>query len=332
MKKINRKYSFPVLSVVAICSFFIFTGGVLDQNSTLDTPPTITFEAESSNNYQVGKRQMILVKLSNYDPSQHEVTESCDLMPNVPDKNTTKYDKPESFMWIISPAGTDSVKLPYYFADNSLNVANLTGVYVDQYNQGSEQLMSVDYAFNTPGKWKLVCRARTVSHPAEKYVNGKKTSGGEPIYGTWVENSYTITIGGTALLSQQKYIFKSLEIIPSVGDPAPAKTFTLSDPTRQYLDIISPTKASLKFYWTPDAADVKVYPNLASKYDFDYQNAQYSIQELGRTVEGYPYTYNLYYKGQILGFYYSNTEKKIAFTKHSKMFPYLVDQFILTLQ
>lgn len=326
MKKLNRKYSFPVLSIVAIGAFFIFTGGVLEENNTLDTPPTITFTAVNTNSYKVGSRQQIYVKLTNYDPSQHDVTESCDLIPNTPDKNSTKYDTPESFMWMISPTGTDSVKLNYYFADNALNMG-VSGVYVDQYNQASEQLMVVSYSFNTPGNWKLVCRARTVSRTAAKYVNGTLKSGGELLLGAWVESSYTITIGGTAILPQQKYTFKSLEIVPAAGDPSPRKTFIFSDPARQYLEVLSPTKANLKFYWTPTAADAAAYPNLASKYEFNYQNANYILEKFDPG-----YNMVLYFKGQLISFQYSDVSKSLTFKKYSKKLPSGSDSFNINFQ
>jgi len=330
MKNLKKKYSFPVLSVVAICSFFIFTGGVLDQNSTLDTPPTITFTAESSNTYKVAEAQTFTVQLTNYDPYQHDVTESCDLIPNVPDKTTQKTDigSPESLMWIISPGGTDSVKLSYYDRGDE-ELSSMFGVLYNSNAPDGYGKLIVKHVFSVPGNWKLVCRARTVSRTPAKYVNGTLKSGGEPLLGAWVESSYTITIGGTAPMPVQKYTLKSMEIVPAFGDPTPGKTFTFSDPARQYLDVFSPTKASMKFYWTPAAADLATYPNLASKYELSYQNADYSIDTKGSQNGFYAMTLN--FEGQQIAFGYKKPDSKLFFYKPSKRVANGSDQFVFTL-
>jgi len=317
MKKLNRKYSFPVLSVVAICSFFIFTGGVLEENNTQDSPPIINFREATynNNNHLVGSVQKIEIEMTGWDPYQHDVTESCDFPINNPPKTTQKYDSssPESYTWLISPSGTDTTKLDYYYSYQTGN--DKMGVHTYNFSQNTNKLLTVAYSFSTPGNWKLVCRARTVSRTPAKYKNGKLVSGGDTTYGAWTEQSYTVTIGGTAVLPQQKYTFKSLYIVPAAGDPTPGKTITFSDPARQYIEILSPTKASMKFYWTPDAADVAAYPNLASKYEFSYTNADYSIVK--NAASGYWDTF-LYFEGQQIRFRYYETGKRLGFYKSSK--------------
>lgn len=335
MKNIFKKYSFAALSITAICFFFLFTGGVHDGKGTsgiaLD-PPTIEFTS-GPNSSTVGSLNTFTILVSHgTNPSSYTVTETCDLLPNNPSKTRD----------IINPEPEVKIELRkngivVYSAPASTIFAG------PEISYGTEEAATPftwSHSIAHPGTYELVCSARASSKTPEIYKNGNYESGGDEVFSDWTTSTKTITITGTAPLAIQRWTIKSLSVIPAIGDPAPGGQWLFSDPANQYLEIVDEGTANLKFKWTPPAGDTVLYPNLASKYDFNYTNAQYTITtEEGDPIPGLTINQNLklYFQGQSITYWIATTStdptaRFLVFSRPSKKVAGATDLFSLKLQ